>query len=201
MRSSLRMRSTPWSQPRRSPPRSLCASPPPPPTARITRPPHYGSPLDGPDANPPINCDMDEGGLVLAGFGKCTRPPCPPVKEKQLMWCAPKCNTTAACPADRPSSFTTPGTKPSCLTNEGNCVITCTNGSDCGAGAICGDIRGALNSTVTIRLCVHGGSSRRLGEMQTVEKESLSMGILSSLSCSYFTQTVKSSHPCDTRSD
>lgn len=99
-------------------------------------PTHYGSPIDGPFAHPPINCKLDEDGLLIMNFviNMSTG------KETQVidMWCAP--NTTRsgeACPTDIPKGATTQGAKPAPFEGGGNCILGCTATSDCGGGATC----------------------------------------------------------------
>jgi hypothetical protein len=96
-------------------------------------PTHYGSPLDSADGSPPINCRLDEDGLILDSFvyvpatGKMT--------QVEYMWCAPNVTRTGGkCPADAPPGATTKGAKPMRCGGEGDfsCFLSCTRDSDCG---------------------------------------------------------------------
>jgi hypothetical protein len=109
-----------------------------------TNPTHYGSPLDGPNSSPPINCKLDEDGLILASFilnlttGKLT--------QVDFMWCAPNLTRvnggSSVCPADKPAGATTAGAKPmNCGGGEPtSCFLSCTQDSDCGAKSPAGAI-------------------------------------------------------------
>ena len=111
-------------------------------------PTHYGSPVDGPNGMPPINCQGDEDGLILDSFvfnvssGKTV--------SVMNMWCSPHCNATMACPTDKPGGSAVVA-EPSCFltgtdrkTGEKitNCILNCTKDSDCGGGAICANETG-----------------------------------------------------------
>jgi hypothetical protein len=95
-------------------------------------PTHYGSPLDSANSHPPINCRMDEDGLILDSFvwvpstGKMT--------QIEYMWCSPNITKTkGVCPTDAPPGATTTGAKPMTVgKGASSCFLSCTKDSDCG---------------------------------------------------------------------
>jgi len=104
-------------------------------------PTHYGSPLDNSTAHPPINCKLDEDGLIIDSF--IFNPVTGKTVQTLLMWCSP--NTTrsgaSACPTDIPAGATTKGAKAMPFfhptTASGSCYLSCSATSDCGGGAMC----------------------------------------------------------------
>jgi hypothetical protein len=97
-------------------------------------PTHYGSPLDSANSDPPINCRIDEDGLILDSFiyvpstGKMT--------QVAFMWCSPNTTRTTGgkCPTDAPPGATTKGAIPMTM-GKGqptSCFLSCTKDSDCG---------------------------------------------------------------------
>ena len=109
-------------------------------------PTHYGSPLDCSSCSPPINCRLDEDGLIIDSFvwnpitGKMT--------QALFMWCAPNLTKSipprTTCPIDMPANATTVGAKPMRMDPHGDCFLSCMRDSDCGGGAVCANETGSL---------------------------------------------------------
>lgn len=116
-------------------------------------PTHYGSPLDNATARPPINCRLDEDGLILDSF--VWNPATGKMEQSLFMWCAPNLTRVApsalpvGCPTDVPPGATTTGARP--LTADGmkgSCFLSCRVHSDCGDGAVCANETSALNASM-----------------------------------------------------
>ena len=106
-----------------------------------TNPTHYGSPLDSPSGSPPINCRLDEDGVILDSF--VYNPQTGAMEQVEFMWCAPNLTRMGAarCPTDVPAGATTAGASPMTAAPAMNesCFLSCVQDSDCGGGALCAD--------------------------------------------------------------
>eukprot|EP00729_Bicosta_minor_P008413 gene8413-10855_t len=105
---------------------------------------HYGSPLDCSTCSPPINCKLDEDGLIIDSFicNMTTNPP--DCQQSLVMWCAPNLTRSGSigCPLDVPPGATTEGAKPKSSksfdqTGSTSCYLSCKQNSDCGDKAVC----------------------------------------------------------------
>lgn len=116
-------------------------------------PTHYGSPLDCSTCSPPINCKLDEDGLIIDSF--IWNPVTGKMEQSLLMWCAPNLTRAGAtaCPTDIPAGAATPGAKPIVTSDvtsgdSRSCLLSCVQHSDCGGKALCANETKSFNTSM-----------------------------------------------------